>query len=131
MTTFRQRSGATLVEAAIVFPVLIFLILGVIVGGMGVFHYQQAACLAQEAARYASVRGGGYQRDTNQDSPTTAQILQAVLPFAPTLDAEHLSLTVLWVDQGTGTGSDWDAASKDVKSITPGGEYVSNTVRVT
>ena len=54
-----------------------------IVGGLGVFHYQQTACLAQEAARWASVRGGDYQKDTDQASPTTQQILQQVTEPRP------------------------------------------------
>ena len=49
-------------------------LLGIIVGGMGVFHYQQVACLSQEAARYLAAIGvqtvgidylsvGGYMKD--------------------------------------------------------------------
>jgi Flp pilus assembly protein TadG len=132
VNTGRRRFGSQTVEAAIVFPVLLFLLLGLILGGMGVFRYQQVACLAQEAARYACVRGGDYQDDNNQDSPSQDQILQqAVLPMAVGMDPGSLSLHVQWIDQGTSTVQDWDAASKDVKSLTQQGEYVTNTVRVT
>jgi Flp pilus assembly protein TadG len=120
------------VESAIVFPVVLVLFFGLIVGGIGIFRYQQVACLAQEAARWASVRGGDYQKDTDQNSPTQAQIRdQAVLPLAVSMDTNQLSVQVEWVDQGSNTSTDWDAATKDVKSLTPQGEYVNNSVRVT
>jgi hypothetical protein len=47
------------------------------------------------------------------------------------MDPKSISLRVQWVDQGTGTVQDWDAAPKSVKSLTAGGEWVTNTVRVT
>jgi Flp pilus assembly protein TadG len=128
----RRRPAAQAVEAAIVFPVLLLLLIALIVGGMGVFHYQQAACLAQEAARWASVRGGDYQKDTDQASPTRDQIFQqAVLPLAVSLDPSQLSLQVQWVNQATGAVQDWDGSPKDVKSLTAQGEYVTNSVRAT
>jgi Flp pilus assembly protein TadG len=118
-------------ETAIVLPVYLLVLLGLIVGGLGVFHYQQAACLAQEAARWASVRGRDYQADTNQPSPTTQQILQQVVPLAASMDTSQISLAVLWINQGTSTTQSWDSAPKDVKSQNAQGDYVSNTVRAT
>jgi Flp pilus assembly protein TadG len=127
-----SRRGAHAVESALVFPVVLVLFFGLIVGGIGIFRYQQVACLAQEAARWASVRGGDYQKDTDHNSPTKAQIRdQAVLPLAVSMDTSQLSVQVEWVDKGSNSSTDWDAAPKDVKSITPQGEYVNNTVRVT
>ena len=127
-----RRRGSQAVEAAIVFPVLLFLLLSLIVGGIGVFRYQQVALLSQEASRWAGVRGADFQRDADAPSPTEAQILQqAALPFAVGMDPSMISLRVQWVDQGNGTVQDWDNAPKCVKSQTPGGEWVTNTVRVT
>src|SRR6266404_7733612 len=57
------RPGATVVEFAVVAPVTFLLILGLIVGGLGVFRYQEVAHLAREATRYASTHGGQYQLD--------------------------------------------------------------------
>ena len=128
----RRRRGSQAVEAAIVFPVLLFLLLALIVGGIGVFRYQQVALLSQEASRWASVRGADYQKDADQPSPTRDQIFQeAVLPFAVGMDPGRISVQVQWVDRGNATVQDWDAAPKDVKSLTPQGEYVNNAVRVT
>ena len=45
-TPFRRRRAATTVEAAFVYPVMFFLLFGLIVGGLGVFRYQTVACQA-------------------------------------------------------------------------------------
>ena len=127
-----SRHGAITVEAAVVFPVFVVFLLGLIVGGMGVFCYQQVACQACEAARWASVRGGDYQRATDLPSPTQQQIFeQAVAPFMAGMDPAQIAIQVVWVDQGTGTAYPWDSAAKDVLSINGQGEYVTNTVCVT
>jgi Flp pilus assembly protein TadG len=127
-----RRHAAITVEAAVVLPVMLFLVLLLIVGGMGVFCYQQVACQAREAARWACVRGGDYQKDTNLDSPTQAEIFQnAVLPMVVSMDTSQLSLQVQWIDRGSNTVQPWDGAPKGVKSITPLGEYVTNSVRTT
>ena len=128
----QPRCGTTAVEMALVISVLLFLIIGLIVCGFGVFRYQQVACLSREGARWASARGGDYQKDTKLNSPTRQEIIdRAVLPLAVGMDPEKLTVQVEWIDRGSGTVWDWDAALKDVRSITPDGEYVSNAVRVT
>jgi Flp pilus assembly protein TadG len=128
----RKRSGAIAVEAAIVQPVMLFIMLGLIIGGMGVFRYQQVACQACEAARWACVRGSDWQKNTGQTSPTEAQILQqAVVPLAAGMDTKSLALQVLWVDGSTGQTVAWDLARKDPQTLAKTGDYVSNKVRVT
>jgi Flp pilus assembly protein TadG len=64
-----RRRGATIMEAAIVLPVALFLIIGMMVGGMGVFRYQELAHIARETARYASVHGAQYVKN-NPSAPT-------------------------------------------------------------
>ena len=51
--TRTARCGATLVETALVLPVLFLFIYGMVIGGIGVFRHQVLASLAREAARYA------------------------------------------------------------------------------
>jgi Flp pilus assembly protein TadG len=60
---YQARSGAHLVECALVFPLVFLLTIGLVVGGMGIYRYQQVCYLAREAARYASVHGGQYQQE--------------------------------------------------------------------
>jgi hypothetical protein len=57
------RRAGVLVEAALVLPIAFLLILGVLIGGMGVFRYQEVAHLARRTARYAAVHGGQYAQD--------------------------------------------------------------------
>ncbi len=113
-------------------PIFMLLVCGLLVGGTGVYRYQQVACHAREAARWACVRGADYQRQTQQTSPTEQQILDlAVLPYAVGMDPSALTVQVQWVNNGNNTVLSWDASSKEVRSITSSGQYVSNMVRVT
>jgi Flp pilus assembly protein TadG len=126
------RAGAMALEAALVQPVMLFLLLALVVGGMGVFRYQQVACQVREAARYAAVRGSDWQKNTGQASPTQDEIYQqAVAPFLSGMDAQGLTFQVLWIDQSTGLAVPWDKARKDPQTLTKTGDYVTNTVRVT
>jgi Flp pilus assembly protein TadG len=130
--TIVPRRAAIAVEAAVVYPVVVFLFLGMVLGGVNVFRYQQVACQAREAARWASVRGLNWAQQTNQTSPTKQQILQqAVLPLAAGMNSSNLSIQVWWVNQSTGTVVDWDSSVKDVQSMNASGAPVTNTVRVT
>jgi Flp pilus assembly protein TadG len=130
--TRHHRPGVTAVESAVVLAVLLVMILAIIAGGYGVFRHQQAACLACEGARYASVRGADFKKDTDKASPTKQELIDAaIIPFAAGIDPAELQISVEWIDRGTGTVLDWDASKKDVRSLTPSGEVVSNAVRVT
>jgi hypothetical protein len=51
------RQAATVVECAIIYPVLFLFLIGLAVGGAGIFRYQEVSSLAREAARYASTHG--------------------------------------------------------------------------
>ncbi|MCA1685495.1 MAG: pilus assembly protein [Planctomycetia bacterium] len=97
-----RRRGASLVEAAVVLPVMFTLMLCLVVVGMGVHRYQQVARLAREAARYASVRGGNYHRDNPTLPAATPQQIydQVISPNATNLDPSKLKYSVTW-DDGT------------------------------
>lgn len=58
-----RRRATTVVECAVVYPVTFLILLGLIIGALGVFRYQEMAGLAREACRYASVHGAQYRRD--------------------------------------------------------------------
>ena len=68
----RQRLAVVSVEAAFVFPVVIFLILAIVIGSMAVFRYQEVASLAREGSRYASLHGATYQQNTGKTAPVSA-----------------------------------------------------------
>jgi hypothetical protein len=120
------------VEAAVVLPVVLFLLLGLIVGGMGVFRYQQVACQAREAARWASVRGARWQQATGQTSPTKQHILQqAVVPFSAGMNTSSISIQVYWIDEVSGKVVDWDTSSKAPVTLTASNQAVNAHIRVT
>jgi len=94
---FHRRRGTTAVEFAIACPIVFFLIFATIVGGMGVFRYQQVAAVSREGARWASVHGGQYEDETGKPAATATDVYQtAILPAAIGLDAAQLSYTVTW-----------------------------------
>ena len=99
----RRRSGTTLVELAIVSASALLLIYGLIVGGTGVFRYQEMAHLAREGARYASTHGGQYTMDgiparTGVPAVTSNDQLHAyLLPKAVALDA---SFALAYLNRG-------------------------------
>jgi Flp pilus assembly protein TadG len=92
----QRRRGVSATESAIVIPIVLFLILATIVGGYGIFRYQQLAMLAREGARYASVHGGMYQAETGNSAATPQDVYNnAIVPYA-TLDLSQLSYSVTW-----------------------------------
>src|SRR5437868_5783349 len=90
-----RRRGITLVEAAIVYPVVLLLTIGLCVVGLGVFRYQQVAAVAREGARWASVRGGQWAADGPSRTLTTSDDIRtyAVVPHAAGLDTSANTLT--------------------------------------
>jgi hypothetical protein len=119
-------------EAVIVYSAVFLLMLAMIDGAMGVFWYEQVACQARDAARWASVRGSGWQQETGQTSPSQSDILNnVVVPLEVGMDPCKVTLLAQWIDQTTGQASNWDSASKSPKSSTATGGVVTNHVRVT
>ncbi|HJZ93095.1 MAG TPA: TadE/TadG family type IV pilus assembly protein [Gemmataceae bacterium] len=95
--TRARRPGATAVEMALVAPVFFLLLFGLLIGGLGIFRYNQVSHLARDAARYACVRGQDYHKDTKLPAATQDSIYEnAVKPSAFTLDQSRLTCTVTW-----------------------------------
>jgi len=76
---FSDRRGASAVEAAVVYPVTMLLLIGMVVLGLGVFRQQQLQALADEGVRYASVHGPSYASDSGLAVASTADIQNNVL----------------------------------------------------
>jgi hypothetical protein len=72
----RDRSGAVVVEMAIVGPVAFLMLIGLLIGCVGIFRYNQVAALAHEGARWASVRGRNFEK-LNHRKPITADEIRA------------------------------------------------------
>jgi Flp pilus assembly protein TadG len=117
----RRRRAAVVVESAVVYPLAFLLILGIIIGGLGMFRYQQVASLAREGARWASVRGGQYAKDTGNAAATEDEVYQnVVLANAAGLDPEQLRCSV-----------SWDAENWSNSVTGDNGSATGNTVTVT
>lgn len=116
------RRGVAAVEAAIVYPLVFFLLLGMVVGSMGVFRYQEMATLAREAARYAAVHGTEYGKANSNNTPTPQDIFNAaVVPKAVGLDLSALSYEITY-----------NASNAPKQSVVENGEVKAkqNIVRV-
>jgi len=92
-----NRRGATAVEFAVIGPITFFLLIALIVGGMGIFRYQELASVAREASRWASVHGYQYQVDTGNPAATAQDVYNNVIaPNAVGFDLTQLSYSVTW-----------------------------------
>jgi Flp pilus assembly protein TadG len=134
--TLPCRRGATLVEAAVVFPVAILMTLGMVIVGLGVARYQQVARLARQGARYAAVHGSNFQTELNPNGQaglpfkaTEADLRAYIVGLSAGLDT---SATVLTVEVTTRQGAGWVAwNTNSASTYTNGsGQTRKNTVRV-
>ncbi len=120
-----RRQGAALIEYALVLPILILLVSGLIILGLGVFRYQQLATLAREGARYASVRGAQYQTESGKSAASADDVYtNAILPLAIGLDLDNLTHTVTWSDSAK-------APTVADPTSNPPGQPLGTTVTVT
>jgi Flp pilus assembly protein TadG len=119
-----------MVEFALVGSAVVLLVFGLVIGGLGVFRYQETAWLAREAARYACVHGAGYQTDTGNTPPTQSQIQSLVQGKAAGLKAANLTVQVQWIDMNTGTATAWDSSTK-ADTTSSSGQNINAHVRVT
>jgi Flp pilus assembly protein TadG len=93
----QPRAGGSVVEFAVVSPILFLLLLGLIIGGLGIFRYQQVASLARESSRWASVHGTGYAKATGKPAATATDVYnQIIAPEAVALNLNDLSYSVTW-----------------------------------
>ena len=126
----QQRSGAILLESAMVYPVLFLLVIGIIILGIGVFRYQQVSHIAREASRWAVVHGDIYRRENGLSTQTTAtQVYNAAIePQAASMQLTGLTYSVDWNGAGS-TDDDWRRSRNEIVN----GVVVSraNTVTVT
>lgn len=92
-----MRRGATIVEMAIVGPMAFLLLIGLLIGSLGAFRYQQVSRLARDASRWAAVHGTQYATDAKVSAPTATDIYNtAIKPYAQGLDLSKLTYTVTW-----------------------------------
>src|SRR5438445_8340464 len=92
-----SRRAATSVEFAILGSATFLLVVGLLIGGMGIFRDQQVAFLAREASRWASVHGAQYAADTGNSAATASDVYnQVIVPQSTALDLSKLTYSVTW-----------------------------------
>jgi Flp pilus assembly protein TadG len=92
-----HRRGTSTLEFAVICPLTLTLLCGLVIGGLGVFRYQQVASLAREGARYASVHGAKYQSATGNAAATADDVYNnAIKPKIAGLDTNQLTYAVSW-----------------------------------
>ncbi len=80
----QRRTGAILIESAMIYPILLVLVFAIIILGVGVFRYQQVAHAAREGARWAAVHGAKYADETGRPAATAADVYaNAIAPKRP------------------------------------------------
>lgn len=134
----RRRYAVTLVECALVYPAVFVLFIGLLVGGMGVYRYQEVASLARRAARFASTHAGKYAKE-NANAATVNKsyiITNVINAHAVSIDTSKVQ-TQISITTSSGT-YDWDNTSKTnnrwpVSIVNSNGTLVpvTNTVSVT
>jgi Flp pilus assembly protein TadG len=93
----QPRLAATTVEFALVASGTFLILLGLFIGGLGIFRYQQVARLARDASRWASVHGTQYAQDTKNAAATATDIYnQVIAPSAIGLTTAQLTYSVTW-----------------------------------
>lgn len=68
MSRWKSAAGQTMVELALVFPLFVMVLFGIIILGIGIFYQQQVTNAAREAARWAAVHSA------TADCPTTGSL---------------------------------------------------------
>lgn len=91
-----RRSGAAVVEAALVMPVILFLLYVVFCGALMVITVDEVDTAAREGARYASVRGASYAFNTGQSAATGTTVGQYVKTQGVTLDPSLMTVNTSW-----------------------------------
>ncbi len=92
-----RRPGTTIVEAAVVLPVALLIIMGMIIMTLGVFRYLELAAAAREGARWASVRGHQYEQATRQLAATPQDVYtNAIQPRLAAMNPSLIGYSVTW-----------------------------------
>jgi hypothetical protein len=100
------------------------IVLGLIVGGLVVFRYQEMSWLAREGARYAIVRGSEYEMEMKARGYTTTKAVTAddirdyIRGKAQILDPNNLVVTTTWKDYNSAYTVTSDTGQAEVSTIT-------------
>jgi Flp pilus assembly protein TadG len=101
----KTRKAAAMVEFALVAPAFFLFIMGLVIGGLGVFRYQQVAWLAREGTRYAAVHGTRSEMSTGVRAASAQDIRNHILSQSNSLDPSKLEINVIWTPDNSQKGA--------------------------
>jgi Flp pilus assembly protein TadG len=135
---YQPRRGATLIEFAIIAPVILFLLLSLFVGAMGIFRYQEMSHLARDGARYASTHGGMYQQEGTATQSGVPQVVSStdlnsyIAGKTMLLDSSKLNVNVSWTCPNTYSPINMPTYEDTNPNLVPPGQsIIQNYVIVT
>jgi hypothetical protein len=132
-----SRRGQALVEFALVLPLFLMVVFGIIVLGIGIFYQQQVTNAAREAARYASIHSAtaqcpvvshldpdpepmGYYRCDPPPWPAMVTHARSFLFGLPKGDVQFVACwSGYWTQDALGGWSDYDAPPPDQSAPMP------------
>ena len=100
MRRVRSNDGASAVEFAIVLPLLVMFLFGIIVFGMAYVRSQGMEAAAREGGRVAAVAWHHHDSEGAAEAEVDAAVRDAVLPL---VNSSHLEVDV----EVDGGGGDW------------------------
>jgi Flp pilus assembly protein TadG len=119
----RSRPAGAMIQFAVVGSITFLLLIGLLIGGLGIFRYQQVARLARDASRWASVHGTQYAADTKNTAATATDVYNNIIsPNAAGLDLTKMTYSVTW----STSNSPYHTATVNGSTVN-----VANTVTVT
>jgi hypothetical protein len=94
----RRSAGQTLVEFALIAPLFIVLLVGIIEGGRYVFYAEHLNNATREGARYQVVHGNRSSAPTGPTSgdPTGEAVKQAVVDAGMVLEIDPADIDLIW-----------------------------------
>jgi len=135
----RASAGQAMVELALVAPLFVMVITGIVVLGIGVFYQQQLTNAAREAARYASIHSATAQCPTNsklEPMPAPKSYAPCDTPASgwPFMTAAGRSLLFGLPPNDVKVAACWSGYRHDVTNAydaPPPGDYVISSTTVT
>jgi Flp pilus assembly protein TadG len=117
---FLDEAGASMVEAAFSFVILLAVMFGIFQMSIALYSYHYVSEAAREATRYAAVRGSACSSLTNCKA-TSAQIQTYIRGIAfPGINSSNLSVTSTWLSASATQPTTWSACNNQCNA--PGNE---------
>lgn len=101
----RAVRGQSLVEFALIFPILFVLVLGIVDFGVGMRSYMSLTNAAREGARFGAVGNPTGSYPSNCTTPNTTTVIGRVCMVLEGLDETDLQSVTVTFPQGQGPGN--------------------------